>query len=228
MKNEAKRKNKYWQKLTENPKISAKIHENQLLFCELCDIMKNVWEDSTMYVSDRPEKIESILFTEEQIKEKVAEIGKALTKEYDGKDPLFICILKGSTVFFADLIREVKCRLEIDFFRASSYSGTKTTGKVSANENDIPDIKGRNIVLVEDIIDTARTLSKLKEMFLRYEPESLKIVSLLDKPSRREVNLKGFKADLTGFEIEDLFVVGYGLDCDQQFRNLPYIGIYKP
>ena len=188
--------------------------------------MKNVWEDDTMYVTDKPEKIESVLFTEEQIKEKVSEIGKALTEEYDGKDPLFICILKGSTVFFADLIREVKCRLEIDFFRASSYSGTKTTGSVSADENDIPDIKGRDVVLVEDIIDTARTLSKVKEMFLRYEPKSLKIVSLLDKPSRREVET--FKADYTGFEIEDLFVVGYGLDCDQQFRNLPYIGIYKP
>lgn len=179
-----------------------------------------------MYVSDIPEEIEGILFSEEQIKEKVAEIGKALTEEYDGKDPLFVCILKGSTVFFADLIREVKCRLEIDFFRASSYSGTKTTGSVDADESGLPDIKGRDVVLVEDIIDTARTLSRLKEIFLRHEPRSLKIVSLLDKPSRREV--EGFSADYLGFEIEDLFVVGYGLDCDQQFRNLPYIGIYKP
>ncbi len=179
-----------------------------------------------MYVSDKPDKIESVLFTEKQIKEKVAEIGKALTKEYEGRTPLFICILKGSTVFFADLIREVKCRLEIDFFRASSYSGTKSTGSVNANWGDIPDIRGRDVVLVEDIIDTAHTLSSVKEMFMRYEPKSLKIVSLLDKPSRREV--ENFRADYTGFEIEDLFVVGYGLDCDQQFRNLPYIGIYKP
>lgn len=172
-----------------------------------------------------PEKIEKILFTEEQIKEKVALLGDELTKEYSGKNPLFVCILKGAVVFFSDLIREVKCPLEIEFFRTSSYVGTDSSGDVNVDEREIPDIEGRDVVIVEDIIDTARTLSKVKEMFLRHDLSSLKIVCLLDKPSRREV--EDFAADNSCFEIEDLFVVGYGLDCDQQFRNLPYIGVYK-
>lgn len=172
-----------------------------------------------------PEKIEKILFTEEQIKEKVVLLGDELTKEYSGKNPLFVCILKGAVVFFSDLIREVKCPLEIEFFRTSSYVGTDSSGDVNADEREIPDIEGRDVVIVEDIIDTARTLSKVKEMFLRHDPRSLRIVCLLDKPSRREV--EDFTADNSCFEIEDLFVVGYGLDCDQQFRNLPYIGVYK-
>ncbi len=176
-----------------------------------------------MYV---PEKIEKILFTEERLKEKVSLLGDDLTTEYSGKNPLFICILKGAVVFFSDLIREVKCPLEIGFFRAASYVGTNSSGKVDVDESTLPDIKGRDVVLVEDIVDTARTLSALKEIFLRHEPKSLKIACLLDKPSRREVN--GFKADYRCFEIEDLFVVGYGLDYEQQFRNLPYIGVYKP
>lgn len=175
-----------------------------------------------MYV---PEKVKEILFTEEQLREKVARLGDELTKEYSGKNPLFVCILKGSAVFFADLIRAVKCPLEIDFFRASSYVGTDSGGSVSADESAMPDIGGRDVVLVEDIIDTARTLDKVKAMFLRHEPKSLRIVCLLDKPSRREI--KDFTADRSCFEIDDLFVVGYGLDCDQQFRNLPYIGVYK-
>ncbi len=176
-----------------------------------------------MYV---PEKVDKILFTEEQIKEKVSLLGNELTKEYTGRNPLFVCILKGAVVFFSDLIREVKCPLEIDFFKASSYVGTSSSGSVNADEKTIPDVRGRDVVLVEDIVDTAHTLDEVKSMFLRHEPRSLKIACLLDKPSRREV--KDFKADYRCFEIDDLFVVGYGLDCDQQFRNLPYIGVYKP
>lgn len=175
-----------------------------------------------MYI---PEKVNKILFTEEQLKERVSRLGEELTKEYNGKNPLFVCVLKGAVVFFSDLIRAVKCPIEIEFFRTSSYVGTNSSGSVSADESDVPDIKGRDVVIVEDIIDTAHTLSKVKEMFLRHEPDSLKIVCLLDKPSRREV--KNFTVDHSCFEIEDLFVVGYGLDCDQRFRNLPYIGIYK-
>lgn len=175
-----------------------------------------------MYI---PEKVNEILFTEERLKERIARLGEELTKEYTGKNPLFVCVLKGAVVFFSDLIRAVKCPLEIEFFRASSYVGTDSSGTVKAEECDIPDIKGRDVVIVEDIIDTAHTLSKIKEMFLRREPNSLKIVCLLDKPKRREV--KDFTVDHSCFEIDDLFVVGYGLDCDQRFRNLPYIGIYK-
>lgn len=173
---------------------------------------------------NRPEKVEEVLFTEAQLKEKVRQLGGELTREYDGKNPLFICLLKGAAVFFSDLIREVECPLEIDFFCASSYSGTKTTGILDFNKCPIPDIKGRDVVLVEDIVDTALTLKKVKEMFLEKEPKSLKIVCLLNKTSAHE----GFTVDKSCFEVGNQFVVGYGLDCDQRYRNLPYIGVYKP
>lgn len=171
-----------------------------------------------------PNEVEKVLFSEEQIKNRVKEMGAELTKEYAGKNPLFICILRGACVFFSDLMRCVECPLEIDFLRASSYIGTNSSGEV-AIEGKMPEVAGRDVVLVEDIVDTARTLSRLKELLEKEKPKSLKVAALLDKPSRRVV--EGFKADFTGFEIEDLFVVGYGLDCDEKFRNLPYIGVFK-
>lgn len=180
-------------------------------------------EDIKMYI---PEQVERVLLTEEEIKEKVRAIGVQLTHEYEGKNPLFICVLKGSVVFFADLIREMKCPLEINFLRASSYgSGTVSSGKVDLEIGKGINFTGRHVVLVEDILDTARTLYKLKADISELSPASLRIVTLLDKPSRRVV--KGFKADLTGFEIDDLFVVGYGLDCDEKYRNLPYVGVVR-
>ena len=176
-----------------------------------------------MYI---PGDIERVLFTEDEIKAKVAEMGAQLTREYEGKNPLFICVLKGSVVFFADLIREIKCPLEINFLRASSYgSGTVSSGEVKLSVGEGIDFENRDVVLVEDILDTARTLYALKNELLKRGPKSLKIVTLLDKPSRRVV--KGFSADYEGFAIDDLFVVGYGLDFDEKFRNLPYIGIKK-
>lgn len=175
-----------------------------------------------MYI---PVGVNRVLYTEEQIQKRVSELGKTLTGEYSGKNPLFLCVLSGAAVFFSDLIRRVECPLEVDFLRASSYVGTKSGGKVALNMTSIPDISGRDVVIVEDIVDTARTLSLIKSELLGYGPASLKIACLLDKPSRRVV--EGFRADYTGFEIEDLFVVGYGLDCDQKFRNLPYIGIFN-
>ena len=176
-----------------------------------------------MYV---PEEVDRVLFTEDEIKAKIAELGEKLTREYEGKNPLFICVLKGAVVFFSDLIREVKCPLEINFLRASSYgSGTVSSGDVKLSVGEGIDIKGRDVVLVEDILDTARTLFALKNELLKRGPESLRIVTLLDKPSRRVVS--GFSADDVGFVIDDLFVVGYGLDFDEKFRNLPYIGIKK-
>lgn len=171
-----------------------------------------------------PNEVERVLITKEQIKERVKQLGEMLTKEYDGKNPLFLCVLRGASVFLSDLIRNVECPLEIDFIRVHSYVGTSSSGEVQI-EGNFPDVSGRDVVIVEDIIDTARTLSKLKELLLGKEPKSLKIAALLDKPSRRVV--KGFKADFTGYEIDDLFVVGYGLDCDMKFRNLPYIGVLK-
>ena len=173
-----------------------------------------------MYI---PNEIERVLFTEEQIAGRVKELGEELTREYFGKNPLFLCVLKGASVFFADLVRRVECPLEFDFLRASSYAGTNSTGEVKVSA--VPDISGRDVVLVEDIVDTARTLSVLKKHLLTLNPRSVKVACFLDKPSRRVA--EGFKADYTGFEIEDLFVVGYGLDCDQKCRNLPYIGIYN-
>ncbi len=174
-----------------------------------------------------PNEVESILVSEEEIKAKVAEMGKVLTEEYKGKNPLFLCVLKGSVVFFADIIRAMECPLEIDFIRASSYgSGTVSGGKVNFSVGGSVQIEGRHVVLVEDILDTARTLYTVKSEMLRSNPASLKIVTLLDKPSRRVV--EGFTADYTGFAIDDHFVVGYGLDYDERFRYLPYVGILKP
>lgn len=176
-----------------------------------------------MYI---PEKIERVLLNESEIKERVHEIGMALTEEYKDKNPLFICVLKGSVVFFADLIREVECPLEINFLRASSYGkGTQSSGKVDLEVGKDIVFKDRHVVIVEDILDTARTLYKLKNDISAQSPASLKLVTLLDKPSRRVVS--GFSADISGFEIDDLFVVGYGLDCGEEYRNLPYVGVLR-
>ncbi len=174
-----------------------------------------------------PDEIEKILITEEEIKAKVAEMGRILTEEYADKNPLFICVLKGSVVFFADLMREVKCPMEINFLKASSYgTSSVSAGTVTLDVGAEIDFKDRHVVLVEDILDTARTLYSLKNELLTRNPASLKIVTLLDKPARRVI--KGFTADYTGIAIEDHFVVGYGLDYSEKFRNLPYVGVLKP
>lgn len=172
-----------------------------------------------------PEEVKRILFTEDEISRFVDSLGERLTRDYAGKNPLFICVLKGACVFFSDLIRRVECPLEIAFLSAESYRGTQSTGEVELSLAKFPNIAGRDVVLVEDIVDTARTLSLVKAQLAERNPASIKVCCLLDKPSRRVV--RGFTADYTGTEIEDLFVVGYGLDYDQRFRNLPYIGILK-
>ncbi len=174
-----------------------------------------------------PNDIEKILFTEEEIKEKVKELGRVLTEEYKDKNPLFICVLKGSVVFFADLMREMDCELEINFLKASSYGQSSvSSGNVRLDVGAGIDFEGRDVVIVEDILDTARTLYALKNDLLTRNPKSVKIVTLLDKPSRRVV--KGFTGDYTGFSIDDHFVVGYGLDYSEKYRNLPFVGILKP
>ncbi len=172
-----------------------------------------------------PEQVGEILLNEQQIKERVKALGAEITRDYKGKYPMMLCVLKGATVFFADLIREIETEVQIEFIRASSYVGERSSGQVTLDVRDLPDVSGRDVVIVEDIVDTARTLSLLTERISQMMPASLKVAALLDKPSRRVV--EGFKADYTGFEIDDFFVVGYGLDCDQRFRNLPYIGIFK-
>ena len=172
-----------------------------------------------------PKEVKRILFAEDEISRYVNSLGERLTLDYSEKNPLFVCVLKGACVFFSDLIRRVECPLEIAFLSAESYCGTQSMGEVELSFDKLPEISGRYVVLVEDIVDTARTLSLVKEELAARNPASIKVCCLLDKPSRRVVS--GFTADYTGVEIDDLFVVGYGLDYDQRFRNLPYIGILE-
>ena len=173
-----------------------------------------------MYV---PEEVEKILFTREQLDERVKQLGSRLTRDYAGKSPLFLCVLRGAVVFFADLIRTVECPLNIDFIRTVSYVGTESSGEVKVDLMKVGDVSGRDVVIVEDICDTGRSLVEINKTLGAMNPKSLKTVCLLDKPSRRVVE---FKPDYTGFVIDDLFVIGNGFDCDDRFRNLQYIGVY--
>lgn len=170
--------------------------------------------------------IEKVLVTEEEIAKKCAEIGKLLTSEYAGKFPLVIGVLKGATPFMSDLIRHIDTHVEVDFMDVSSYgSGTKSSGEVKIVKDLDTKVEDRDLLIIEDIIDSGLTLSYLVDLFKYRKAKSIKIVTLLDKPARRTAKIK---ADLVGFEIPDAFVVGYGLDYNERYRNLPYIGILKP
>ena len=170
-------------------------------------------------------KIDQILITEEEIKDAVKKAGEKITREYDGKPLLLVSILKGAFVFMADLMREIKIPCEMDFMcEKSYYNGTVSSGKVKIKLDLEHDISEYNVIIVEDIVDTGRTLKDVVEMLNQRNPLSLKVVTLLDKPSRRVVD---FTPDETLFSIEDRFVIGYGLDCADNYRNLPYIAIYK-
>ena len=170
-------------------------------------------------------KVTGKMFTEEQIREKVIELGKQIENDYKGEEVLVVGILKGANVFTCDLIRQIDLDVKIDFMSVSSYgSGTESSGTVRILKDLDTDIKGRNALIVEDIIDSGRTLSNLvKELQIR-EPKSLKLCTLLDKPSRRVVDVD---VEYVGFEIEDKFIVGYGIDYAEKYRNLPYIGIVE-
>ncbi len=168
----------------------------------------------------------SVMFDEKALKDKCQEMGQQLAKDYAGKDLLVVGILKGSVMFFADLTRNINIPLNIDFMVASSYgNGTETSGKVNIKKDLSVDIKGRHVLLVEDIIDSGVTMSQLMEVLQQREPASLKLCALLSKPSRRQIDVK---IDYCGFEIPDEFVVGYGLDYAEKYRNLPVIGVLKP
>lgn len=169
--------------------------------------------------------LESVLLTEEQIREAVHRLGEQITREYQGKDLLLVCTLKGAVNFFADLMCSIDLPLKIDFVAASSYSGTESTGHVLLRKDVDTDIAGRHVIIVEDIIDTGRTLLFLREDMLTRKPASVKIATLLDKPARRKVSLT---PDYACFTIPDAFVVGYGLDYNEKYRNLPEIGILSP
>ena len=169
--------------------------------------------------------VEEILITEEQIRKRVDELGAQISKDYEGKNILLIGILKGSVPFMADLMRRIDGDVEIDFMSVSSYgSTTKSSGVVRILKDLDHSIEGKDVLIVEDIVDTGLTLSYLKNELLGRRPASLKIATMLDKPSRRKVE---FTPDYCGFEVEDKFIVGYGLDFDQKYRQLPYISWIK-
>ncbi len=171
--------------------------------------------------------IEKVLLSEEQIAAKVQELADILTKEYAGKDPVFVGVLKGVVIFFADMVRKINIPCEIDFMCLSSYGGTNSTGNVAVKKDLSVDIKDRHVVILEDIYDTGNSLSFLHKYLLDRNPASLKICTLLDKPERRKPGIT-LVPEYVGFTIPNEFVVGYGLDFNEHYRNLPYIGVLKP
>lgn len=169
-------------------------------------------------------KIKRVLISEEEIREATKKIGKEISDSYDGHPILLVSILKGAFVFMADLLREITVPCEIGFMCAKSYyNGTVSTGAVKITMDLEQDISKYHVIIVEDIIDTGRTLNDVVNLLKTRNPISLKVVTLLDKPSRRKVD---FKADVSLFTIPDHFVIGYGLDCAEHYRNLPYIAEY--
>lgn len=170
--------------------------------------------------------IAKILYSKEEIAEVVARLGAELAAEYHGKNPLVVGVLRGSAPFMMDLVRAMDCYLEIDFMDVSSYGeALESSGNVRIVKDLDTDVRGRHVLLVEDIVDSGRTLEKLLELFSARHAVSVKVCTLLDKPERRVVDVK---ADYIGLEAPNEFVVGYGLDYQQKYRNLPYIGVLKP
>ena len=167
-----------------------------------------------------------ILLTEEQVQAKVKELAQQLSKDYAGKDPVFVGVLKGVVIFFADLVRNVDIPCEIDFMSISSYSGTNSTGRTEIRKDLSVDIKGRHVVILEDIFDTGTSLTFTVNHLLNKEPASLAVCTFLDKPERRKPGVT-LVPEYVGYTVPNEFVVGYGLDYNEHFRNLPYIGILK-
>ena len=170
--------------------------------------------------------IEKVLVSEEQLKAKVAELGAQISKDYEGKNLLLVSVLKGAVVFMTDLMRHITVPCSIDFMVVSSYgSGVKTSGVVKIVKDLDADLAGKDLLIVEDILDTGMTLHYLKQLLQDRNPNSIRIATLLDKPERRRAAVR---ADYVGYQVPDEFVVGYGLDYDEKDRNLPYVGILKP
>lgn len=170
--------------------------------------------------------IQEVLYDADQIQQKVQELGATISKEFEGRNPLVICVLKGAFIFMADLVKTITIPLEIDFMAVSSYGqSTKTSGVVKIIKDLDASVQGRDVLIVEDIIDSGLTLSYLIDVLERRNAKSITLVTLFDKPTGRKVELE---ADYKGFVLPDAFVVGYGLDYAEQYRNLPIIGILKP
>ena len=176
-----------------------------------------------MTVQDKD--IKEVLYSREELSAKIAELGAAITKDYQGKDLLLVSILKGSVMVMADLMRAIDLPLQIDFMNVSSYgAGTETKGSVKILKDLDVDIKGKDLLIVEDILDSGVTLHNLMNLLRQREPKSIEICTLFSKPSRRQVEVY---VKYMGYEIPDAFIVGYGLDYDERFRNLPYVGVLK-
>ena len=170
--------------------------------------------------------VECVLISADAIQDRVRDLGRRIDERYTGKDLLLIAVLKGSVLFLADLMRAISIPHEVDFLATSSYgASTRSTGVVRILKDLNEPIEGRHVLLVEDIIDSGNTLAYLSRLFRARNPASLEIATLLDKPTRREVDIEVF---WTGFSVPNEFVIGYGLDFNQKYRNLPYIGVLKP
>ncbi len=170
--------------------------------------------------------VQKILVTEEELRERIRALGKEVSELYRGQDLLLVTVLKGAVVFLADFMRALECHCEIDFIVTSSFcGGAKSAGALKIIKDLEVPIEGRHVLIVEDILDSGIKLGKIREMLQSRDPASVRIITLLDKPSRRKAALD---ADFTGFVIPDEFVVGYGLDYDERYRNLPYVGVLKP
>ena len=173
------------------------------------------------------DQIDHILLTEEQIENRVRELAAQLSRDYEGKDPIFVGVLKGVVLFFSDIVRRFEHPCQIDFLRVSSYEGTESTGKVNMLQGLSQDITGRHIIILEDIFDTGKSLDFTYNYLKSLGAASVEICTFLDKPERRNPGIT-LKPKYVGYVIPNEFVVGYGLDYDEYYRNLPYIGILKP
>lgn len=169
--------------------------------------------------------IQKILLTEKQIQDRIAELGKELSEEYAGKNPLVVGVLKGVVIFYADMVRQLTVPCQMDFMCISSYAGTESTGKMVVKKDISADVKGRHVLILEDILDSGRTLKAIVEMLKDRKPASVKICTLFDKPEGRKIPLT---ADYVCYDVPNEFVVGFGLDYNEYYRNLPYVGVLKP
>lgn len=168
--------------------------------------------------------VKEVLISEQQIISRCEELGRQISKDYEGTVPVIVGLLKGSVPFMAELIKHISIDCLLEFMAVSSYSGTESMGDVKIVKDLDRSVKGLDVLIVEDIVDTGKTLKKVKELFYSKEANSVKVVSLLDKPSRRIVDIE---AEYVGFIVPDKFVIGFGLDYNQRYRNLPYVGVLK-
>ena len=178
-------------------------------------------------MQDIMENIEYVMLSKEQIQRKVQEMAAVLNEKYAGKNPVFIGVLKGVFMFFADMVREITVPCEVDFMCISSYRGTESSGQSVVKKDVSVDLKGRHVVILEDIYDTGNSLDFTYRYLLSKEPASLKVCTLLDKPERRKPGIT-LVPEYVGFTIPNEFVVGYGLDFNEHYRNLPFVGVLKP